>query len=190
MRAVVKRSSCVALFVVGAMACAPSPDASTPSGDLGASDARGPSPMPFDAGMYSAISLELGTGFTAWAPVSPMGSRVELVHGPQGGYHIYGRVRFAGFAPDVYVFFRVTPVDGGAPVNDPTARIRRNNPQGLTAYQGGWETTYGELVIFTQIASPNEVVGRHFVWEVVVQDVATGRLATTQREITVVDDEP
>ena len=43
--------------------------------------------------------LELGSGQLAWEPLRPTGNRLELIHGPQGGYHVFGRVRFRGGLP-------------------------------------------------------------------------------------------
>lgn len=173
------------------VACSESAQTATPVDDIGLRiDAPSITRNPFDAGMYEPVSLDLGTGLERFESVAPFGDRVELIHGPQGGYHILGRYRFATFQPDVFVYFRVTPVDGGAPVNDVARRLRRIERMGLTRTATGFESAYAELVIFTEISFPTEVVGRRFVWEIVVEEVSTGRLATTRREITVVDDLP
>lgn len=146
---------------------------------------------PFDAaGAYEPIALELGTGLEAFQPVPETGGRVELVHGPQGGYHLLGRYRFTGMQPDVNVYFRVTPTGGGAALNAPTDRFRRTQPRTLTANGAGWENIHAELVILTEIGLPTEVVGHTVRWEIVLEEVATGRLATAHRDITVADDEP
>ena len=146
--------------------------------------------MPSSVDGFADIGLELGTGQLSYETVPPYGARVELIHGPQGGYHVYGRYRFAGFGPDINVTFRVTPAEGGAPVNDPTYRVHRLAGRGLAQWQSGWECSSPELVILTQVHGPGDVVGRRFRWEVFVQDVATQRVATAVREITIVDDVP
>ena len=42
------------------------------------------------------------------------GGTIELIYGPQGGYHVWGRARFHGFEPDVDVAFAVTRLRDGA----------------------------------------------------------------------------
>lgn len=145
-------------------------------------------PDTYDAA--ASILLELGTGRNAFEAVAPVGSSVELVHGPQGGYHIYGRYRFRGFTPDVYVSFRLTPVEGGAPVNNPADRVRRLDQHGLQRVGEGWEAASPELVILTTIRGPGEVIGHRFRWEVFVRSAATGQVATAERDVTIVDDVP
>lgn len=148
----------------------------------------GPSAPTYDAAV--SIPLELGTGRLAYETLPPFGASVGLVHGQQGGYHIYGRYRFSGFAPDVYVSFRLTPAEGGAPLNDPTDRVRRIEQRGLRRAGDGWESAYAELVILTQIHGPAEVVGRRFRLEIFVRSAATGQIATTEREVTIVEEVP
>ena len=184
------RALVLSLAIASLAGCSEAAPSSATSDIGGALDASVLRRDPFDAAMYTSASLELGTGLEAWQSVAPTGDRVELVHGPQGGYHILGRYRFEGFMPDVFAYFRVTPVEGGAPVNTPTVRLHRTSTAGLTRVGSGYQSTYAELVIFTQISFPAEVVGHRFVWELVLEEVSTGRYATTQREITVVDDVP
>lgn len=151
------------------------------------------SAAPVDAGdAYDALAmipLELGTGDHAYETVPPTGGTVELVHGPQGGYHILGRYRFRGFPPDVYVSFRVTPVEGGAPLNNPDERVRRAAPRGLVQVDGDWQNAFPELVVLTAIRSAEPVVGRTFRWDVFVRSAAGGSVATASREVTIVDDD-
>ena len=138
----------------------------------------------------TAVSLEVGTGQATFEAVPPVGGSVELVHGPQGGYHFLGRCRFTGLPPDVYLSFRVTPVEGGDPVNNPADRVHRMAQQGLVQDGDAWESAFGELVILTAIRSPADVVGRRFVWETSLQSAATHQVVTAQREITIVDEVP
>lgn len=154
------------------------------------SDDPAPAPTPNTYDASAAIPLELGTGRMAYEVVPPFGATAELVHGPQGGYHIYGRYRFSGFAPDVYVSFRVTPAEGGAPLNNPEDRVRRLDQRGLQHAGSAWECAFPELVILTAIHGPADVVGRRFRWEIFVRSAATGQIATTEREITIVDEVP
>jgi hypothetical protein len=154
------------------------------------SEGVGPAAAPSAYDASVSIPLELGTGQASFEAVPPFGGRVELIHGPQGGYHIYGRYRFSGFAPDVYVSFRVTPAEGGAPLNNATDRVRRIDQRGLVRAGSAWECASPELVILTAIPGPADVVGRRYRWEVFVRSAATGQIATAEREVTIEDDVP
>lgn len=138
-------------------------------------------------------TFELGTGQLGWETLPPFGGRAELIHGPQGGYHIFGRVRYTGLSPDVRVWFRVTPVEGGAPLNDPTDRIRlyydvnTMTSRGLLRTAAGWESSNALLVILVNIQGPAGVVGRRFRFEAFAQAAGSDAIATTEREITIVD---
>lgn len=139
----------------------------------------------------AAPAVELGTGPRAWQDLPPDGSgRAEVVHGPQGGYHLLGRVRFRGLAPDVYVSFRVTTADGAAVLTDDRDRLRRAPGRGLLETAGGYECTSAELVILTAIRGPAEVAGRRVRVDVRVEEAGGGRALTDSREVTVVDEEP
>ena len=49
--------------------------------------------------MFGDPTLELGTGLTAFEPLSD-GDSITLVGGIQGGWHLDASVRFDGFGPD------------------------------------------------------------------------------------------
>jgi hypothetical protein len=134
--------------------------------------------------------LELGTGQLYWEDVLPTGSRLELIHGPQGGYHLFGRVRFSGIVAPVRLVFRVTPLAGGAPINTPTDSVALTPGRNLLpASNGQWETPGAQLVILTTITTPTSVVQRRFVLEATVTAIESpGQSVTTSREITIVDD--
>lgn len=57
-------------------------------------------------------SVEVGTGQDGWVDIPPSG-QIQLIHGPQGGWMVFGRARLRGFTPDVFLTFTVTPGDGG-----------------------------------------------------------------------------
>lgn len=147
-------------------------------------------PSAFDLDASTDVPVELGTGLARWEPLPPSGGSVELVRGPQGGHHVLARVRFGGFAPDVYLSFRVLPVEGGMAVNATWERVRRFERRGLDPFEGGFETTAAELVVMAVPGLPASVVGRRFRLQVAVQEVASGRVAIAEREVTVVDREP
>lgn len=136
------------------------------------------------------VRLELGSGQLYWEELRP-GARVEIIHGPQGGYHIFGRVRFNRLGPSVIVTFRVTPASGGDPLNDPTERLRLVEGRGLVPNGGVWECANALLVVLTTIRSETAaeaLVGQRFRFEATVTSTLTGQSATTAREIVLVND--
>ncbi|MFO0630897.1 MAG: hypothetical protein U0325_35450 [Polyangiales bacterium] len=159
----------------------------------------GPTPAPQDAGLAdrpgldggpdaSGPLLELGSGQLAWEPLRPSGNRLELIHGPQGGYHVFGRVRFRGLGPDVYVSFRVTPSGGGPAINDPASRVRLRDTRGLVRIgDDAYETSGAQLVILEAIRGPMDVVGRDFRLEMTVQRFESTQTISATAEITIVD---
>lgn len=132
-------------------------------------------------------SLELGTGQSFWEPL-PDGAAMELIHGPQGGYHLFARIREQSLGGDVNVTFRVTPVEGGEALNDPSDRIRLIENRGLLRTGAGWESSSALLVILTRIRGPSEVVGRRLILEASVTPNGTTSTSAVRRTITVVDD--
>ncbi len=154
-----------------------------------------PSPKPPDDAAGDAIvalgTADLGTGQLAWEPLAPSGTHVELIHGPQGGYHIFGRVRFDRLGPDVYVRFRVTPSAGGAPLNDPTERVHLVEGRNLMRTAAGWEAANAMLVVLTAVHGPAEVVGRSFRLEATITPspaVPETPGVTVSRDIVIVDE--
>lgn len=147
-------------------------------------------PGVFDQDASTDVPLELGTGRIQWEALPPSGGQVELVHGPQGGYHIWGRVRFRSFDPDVYLSFRVLPIEGGEAINATWERVRRADQRGLVPFGDGYQNASADLVVMAIAGLPSSVVGRRFRWQVAAQEIATGRVAITEREVTIVDVEP
>lgn len=138
--------------------------------------------------------VTLGTGQDAWQDIPCAGARVELVMGPQGGWHVYGRVRLRGVAPDVYLTFALTPEAGGAPVNLANETVRRIERRGLILVGDAYESSAGELVILAEGVRPPDVVGRRFRLAVRVErpDPAMVRVPVggDERLVTVVDERP
>ena len=140
-----------------------------------------------DAGVVGPVAT-LGTGLSGWEDIPTRGARMELVMGPQGGFHLLGRARFVGLPGDVSLAFALRPTSGGPSVSEEGA-VRRVDRRGLTRWGDGWETTSAELVVLAPGAMPSAVVGRTLRLELSVTDAA-GRTATDAREVTVTDDVP
>lgn len=119
---------------------------------------------------------------------------MELVHGPQGWWHVFGRVRLRGVAPDVYLTFTLTPEGGGAPVNLANETVRRQERRDLVLVGDVYESDRGELVILADGVRPPDVVGRSFRFGVRAECPDPERLrvlmATDERVVTVVDERP
>lgn len=180
------RTALLALLTL--LGCAPP----TPAAVLDAAVDAAPAPgVDAARGGGVAPSVLLATGARAWQPLPSDGSgRAEVVFGPQGGYHIFGRVRMEGLAPDVTLLFRVTSPDGTRVLTDDRDRIRRVLGRGLLqAADGAYESTSGELVIL-QIGSPMDVAGQRWRMEVRVMPADQSPTVTDAREFTIVDDEP
>lgn len=158
------------------------------------SAACGGNPAHTDAGATDAgdaledPTLEFGTGQLEWEPVSARGSALELIHGPQGGYHLFGRVRSARLPPAVELRFRVTRAAGGAALNNPEERITLRLGRGLRpAPTGGWETSNALLVVLENIRGPEAVVGQTLRIETIARPLDDTRAAVQVREVRVVD---
>jgi len=136
----------------------------------------------------SALTATLGTGVGLWEDIPTAGARLELVMGPQGGYHVLGRARFRGLPGDVFLGFVLRPEDGGEAVTE-GGLVRRVDRRGLTRWGDGWETTSAELVILAPGVLPAAVVGRRLRLELTVTDT-TGRCAKDSRSVTLLDDAP
>ncbi len=159
----------VTLTQCGAGPSAPPPDASVAVDDAG----------------NILIPFDLGTGATQWEDIPASDAHVKLIMGPQGGYHVLGRVRFSGFAPDVNLRFRVVDASSGQVFNTPDDVLRRRDRQGLVNTGSAWESTSAELVIFTQIRSPSDSAGHRVRLEATLEEFATGRVARASREFIV-----
>ena len=181
LRAVFARRCSLILVCTLALGCGPTPATNDGGGVDGPGLDGGP-----DA---SGPLLELGSGQLAWEPLRPNGNRLELIHGPQGGYHVFGRVRFRGLGPDVYVSFRVTPAGGGPAINDPGSRVRLRDTRGLVRVgDDTFETSGAQLVILEAIRGPQDVVGRDFRLEMTVQRFESTQTISAAAAITVVDE--
>ncbi len=147
-------------------------------------------PAPPHVGPDGATSfLELGTGESGFESLVD-GGAIELVHGPQGGYHVWASCRIFGLDPEGRVLHYVVATPDGAVLADaPLALMTRY----LTPDQGGWLRA-GDRVIFGGITGPGDVVGRSVVLRVTLEEPATSgdggpraTLALAEHALTIVD---
>ncbi|MCC7541237.1 MAG: hypothetical protein IT379_33780 [Deltaproteobacteria bacterium] len=95
-----------------------------------------------DTGDPDGPALEVGTGGTVYERVED-GGAVELVHGPQGGWHILLAARFRGMDPEgVLLSYQVLRADGTTPLNERfSVRLRRST----VSPSGAWWNRTGDL---------------------------------------------
>jgi hypothetical protein len=127
--------------------------------------------------------LAVGTGLDQWTELPPIGAQTQAYRGGQGGYHLYGRVRFTGLAPDVYVMFWLFE-EGRREALNYVARVRRRVDRGLVRAGDGWESAFAELVVL--IADSSNItafVARRFVLRVVVYEAGTATLRCASAEV-------
>ncbi len=136
--------------------------------------------------------VELGTGQFSWEPLDRPEATLELVYGPQGGFHLWGRARWSGEAPDVDVSFRVTRSSDGMEFHAPTPvrrRIEGGVRYGVQPLDDGRLQTDAELVILN-LSCARSLVGERVRVELFVRDRATGGSSSTEREARVIDEVP
>jgi hypothetical protein len=138
------------------------------------------------------VTVAVGTGQSDFVDLPPTGGTIEIVYGPQGGYHVWGRARFRGFAPDVDVAFQVTQLDDGRILHSPLPLhrwVENGVLRGLVDLGGGEFMTNAEQVVLN-IACSTDLVGRHILLELWVTERASGRVAYDHRDVRVVDNDP
>ncbi len=137
-------------------------------------------------------AVALGTGQLEWEPLDGPDTTVELVFGPQGGFHVWGRARWSDEAPDVDISFRVTRLGDGAELHaGPPVRRRIADGVRLGAHpvEPGRLQTDAELVIL-QLSCARDLVGERVRFELFVRDRARGGVASVAREARVIDEIP
>ena len=109
------------------------------------------SPEPIDLG---EPWLELGAGQTAFEPLQD-DDVVELVAGPQGGWHVDVSVRFGGMWPDGVTLTYGAWLDDALVSFESSAQLSENS---VLVIDDGWERVADRIVF--DIAETSEVVGQ------------------------------
>jgi hypothetical protein len=173
MHRVVASCACLTVLVVGLTGCGPGQgpaDAFVPPIDAACSVGGGAPPW-----------LILGTGSSSLVEL-PAGADLELVHGPQGGWHLEATAVFGlAVSPDMHVLrYDVTRTDGTVLGTTQIALLERR----LTRACGGWFRG-GDILVLT-ITGPADVVGSEVDITVSVLD-AGGEVVRDARRVRVVD---
>lgn len=131
-------------------------------------------------GVYGDPWIELGTGRTAFTPLT---DSVELVAGIQGGWHVDVSLRFGGFGPDgVRLVYEVL-----SPQAEPLGFVTEATLAAASVLEDGdhW-LRVGDRVVL-DIDDPAEVVGEAVV--VRVTAALDGQTWSDERTVLLVDDE-
>jgi hypothetical protein len=132
---------------------------------------------------------EIGTGMFAFAPLVD-GERLDLVSGPQGGFHFIVHARMRGLVPgdarrdlptNPTTWFRVLD-ENGTRVDIPEVRQLGYAPQ--AGAEGWYILPSGRILLIENAAAPR-LYGRPVTIEVQIRD-AEGRMAGDTARITAV----
>lgn len=134
------------------------------------------------AGVFGEPQVSLGTGTESWAPLEE-GDTVELVAGPQGGWHVDTALWFDGFGPDgVQLVYDAVDTEGELLSFVTQATLVGGSV--LEAEQG-W-IRLGDRVVM-DVEAPSEVVGQELILRVSAS--LDGQSWTDTRRVLVVDEE-
>ncbi len=126
-------------------------------------------------------SFELGTGLTRWQALAE-GDSIELVAGPQGGWHVDVSVRGAGVEPEgLRLDYYARDAEDGAELSYVTSSQLIEGS--VLPADEGW-LRLGDRVVF-DIDGPEEVVGADIC--LIVEISGADWQAEDQRCVTVVD---
>jgi hypothetical protein len=114
---------------------------------LGAGDALDPLPAPEPSEAGAALHVEIGTGASSWEPLAAE-QPVDVVAGPQGGFHLWTSVRVQEPAPDhARIDLDARFVDDGSFAGNPSSVATA-----LVA-DGAWRSRVGMTNFVTDPAS-------------------------------------
>jgi len=128
-------------------------------------------------------SLEIGGGLESYVELPPTGGELELVHGPQGGWHVNLSLRLRGIEPTAHSWRVERTEDARA-----LAFFALGTREGSFVLRGDALERVGELVIF-DVTGPGDVVGRDVHVEASVRDVG-GQWIPASLDARIVDREP
>lgn len=151
----------------------------------GCQGAASPDAGPVDAAAL-APRVALGTGTSRFEPIPDEGAELELVAGPQGGYHVDLTARLWNLDLDrLRIRYEARPVGSETPISLPLelelspSRVVREGDHWLRA---------GDFLQM-DVAQPSEVVGMTLDVSVYLRD-QSGRMAEDTRRATIVDRAP
>lgn len=107
------------------------------------------------------VAVEIGTGDQSFEPLAD-GDPVTMVHGPQGGWHVWGSLRATGFAALVDIRYTIEDLDSGVFVCDQQYRVQTAS---VSECQGEYVGMFGYLDVGELAAgdadTPPELLAGH-----------------------------
>ncbi len=168
------RAALVAACFLSGAACGTAQDSTSAASSSGGSSGVG----------GGQPGIEIGTGGSAYIPLAA-NDALELVHGPQGGWHIDVTARFWGLNPDGMILtYEVLPDGSTTPANF-AARYQLTRQRVVP--DGNGFVRLGDRAVF-DIMDPAEVANRRFTVRVTAE--SGGVQATDARVVQVVDTQP
>lgn len=124
-------------------------------------------------------SFEIGTGELRYVPLSEVEQQLELIHGPQGGYHVLIGIQASGIDASDELAVDLSGTIGGEPIaaGAPWADLRCNTQVG--ALQG-----WGYFLIYD--AEPEDLDGQDTHITATLTDVA-GTVLTAEADAVIFD---
>ncbi|MCA9610059.1 MAG: hypothetical protein KC619_30895 [Myxococcales bacterium] len=152
---------------------------------LGALGCDGPGGV--DAGRDAAGAMptvELGTGTSAFEPIPETGAELELVMGPQGGFHVFVTARIEDLdVEDMLIRYAAHDAATGELVGHEATYVTDSTR--LARDGTGWVRA-GDFVILHD-SSPDTVRGRVLEISVHVEEASGALSADDSRVVTIVD---
>jgi hypothetical protein len=141
-----------------------------------------PGRAPDPDGVFGEAWVELGSGRDGFTPL-PSGSGLELVAGPQGGWHVDVAVQFGGFGPEgIRLVYDAVDAQGGS-VSFITQALLTE--PGLLATDEGWIRVGDRIVL--DVAGADDVVGQEVVVRVTAE--LAGQTWSDERRVVILDEE-
>lgn len=132
----------------------------------------------------AGAAVVLGTGSASFEDL-PEGSEIELIAGPQGGFHVLVSMRLVGFdREEIGVEYVVTPTGEGGPLSMPTVLVLDAN---RFVREGDALLRVGDFVVMQNDLRPEDLNGVEARIEATVRD-RRGVTASDERTVTIVDE--
>lgn len=136
-----------------------------------------------DGGPDSLARVELGTGTTSFVTIPESGAELELVAGPQGGWHIDVTARlYELIIEDLLLTYEIER--DGVIISMPRQFMLR---EALVTPEGDHYLRAGDFVPF-EISQPSDVVGDTVVVRAIAE-ATDGARAEDEHTVTIVDNE-
>ncbi len=133
-------------------------------------------------GVFGEPWVTIGTGTSTWEPLG-QGDPIELVAGPQGGWHLDATVWFGGFGPaGVTLVYEAVDTDAERVSYVTEAQLL---PQTVLEAEEGWYRVGDRIVL--AIDDGSEVLSQELILRVTA--ALDGQTWSDERRVTVIDEE-